>query len=165
MRKISILLLSVNLLGSAKQASAQAMGHNYKTAIGFKFYPTAFTIKHFFKPNLAIEGLGYVWRDGTRATALFEWHGPFKGAPGLKWYAGVGAHVDFWNDGYKRNRRRDDPYYNHRAASGVDGVFGLDYKFRGAPINLSLDWQPSVTFIGDHFVNPDWVGVAVRFAF
>ena len=25
---------------------------------------------------------------------------------------------------------------------GVDGVLGLDYKVKGAPIDVSLDWRP-----------------------
>jgi hypothetical protein len=32
---------------------------------------------------------------------------------------------------------------------GIDGVLGLDYKFNGAPINVSIDWQPSFEF-GDY---------------
>jgi hypothetical protein len=152
--------LVLTSLGIAQCTHAQATGSTYKTAIGFKFYPTAVTVKHFVKSDAAIEGLAYFWKDGFRATGLYEWHGNIKGANGLKWYVGGGAHFDAWNDEYKD---RNDP--DGKVAAGLDGVLGLDYKFRGAPINMSLDWQPSVTFIGASYSNADWVGVSFRFAF
>ena len=154
------LLVAAALVGLAHTAGAQATGSTYKTALGFKFSPTAVTVKHFVKSNAAIEGLAYFWRDGFRATGLYEWHDDIKGARGLQWYVGGGAHVDFWYDEY---RNRFNP--SGRAAAGLDGVIGLDYKFNGAPINLSLDWQPSVTFIGANYNSVDWLGVAVRFTF
>jgi hypothetical protein len=48
------------------------------------------------------------------------------------------THIDTWNEKY-----RESYHPEGRAAAGLDGVLGLDYKFKGAPINLSLDWQPS----------------------
>jgi hypothetical protein len=159
MRKLIIIAAIPALFFIAEKANAQATGSTYKTAVGFKFYPTAVTIKHFVKSNAAIEGLGYFWSNGFRATGLYEWHGNFTGAPGLKWYVGGGAHIDTWNEKY-----RDEYSPEGSAAAGLDGVLGLDYKFKGAPINLSLDWQPSVTFIGAHYSTTDWVGVAIRFA-
>lgn len=144
---------------TAEKANAQATGYAYKTAVGFKFQPSAVSIKHFVKSNAAIEGLGYFWRNGFRATGLYEWHGNINGAAGLKWYVGGGAHIDSWNDKYRGEYHPDG-----RAAAGMDAVLGLDYKFKGAPINLSLDWQPSITFIGANYSSADWVGVAIRFA-
>ena len=47
---------------------------------------------------------------------------------------------------------------------GIDGVLGLDYKFKDAPINISLDWQPSVTLIGASS-SPAYGGIAVRYTF
>jgi hypothetical protein len=161
MRKISLLfLLIAGMVAVQTTASAQATGSTYKTAIGFKFSPTAITVKHFVKENAALEGLGYFWKDGFRLTGLYEWHGNIKGAAGLKWYVGGGAHIDLWDNDYRNNHNGDG-----KAAFGLDGVLGLDYKFKGAPINLSLDWQPSVTFANDNYSNVDWVGVAIRFAF
>jgi hypothetical protein len=80
-------IVAICLLGiSAVQA--QSMGSDYKTALGFKVYPGAISIKHFTKSNVAIEGLGYFWNYGSRITGLYEFHGNVNGAPGLKWYAG-----------------------------------------------------------------------------
>jgi hypothetical protein len=71
---------------------------------------------------------------------------------GLQWYFGPGAHVGFYNGKY------GDGVY-----AGVDGVLGLDYKIRSAPINISIDWQPSFEFgDGRGFVG-SWGGIGIRY--
>ena len=59
-------------------AKAQSIGSDYKTALGVKFYPGAISIKNFFKPNKAIEGLAYFYADGVRFTGLYEIHGDIE---------------------------------------------------------------------------------------
>lgn len=152
---VSILLLSKNIL------LAQNLGSDYKTALGFKFYPGAVSIKHFVKDNAALEGLAYFWNYGARVTGLYEFHGDFSGAKGLKWYAGGGAHVGFWNDKWKNAF----PARESGVALGIDGVVGLDYKFTGAPINVSLDWQPSFNLVGYNYFEGGWGGLAIRYTF
>jgi len=151
------------------EVEAQPKGYNYKTAIGVKFYPGAISIKHFIKKDAALEGLLYFWEHGFRITGLYEFHGNINGAPGLKWYVGPGAHIGFWNDRWRE--RYEDDYYRYRTYHGsyfgIDGVLGLDYKFKGAPINMSIDWQPSFNFgEGPHdyygFYS-GWGGFAIRY--
>ena len=48
---------------------------------------------------------------------------------------------------------------------GIDGIIGLDYKIKGAPINVCLDWQPSFNFIGYNYFEGGWGGIGVRYAF
>jgi hypothetical protein len=144
--------------------SAQSMGRTYKTALGVKFSPGAVSLKHFTRanPKMALEGLGYFWDYGTRLTALLEFHQPISGAPGLQWYVGPGAHLGFWNTRWKDRYRRDGGTY-----FGVDGVLGLDYKFNKAPINASVDWQPSFSFgdgEGYGFLG-NWGGISLRYTF
>ena len=143
------LLFSTNAFSQSKSSksknfSSYATGYDYTTAIGFKFYPGAITVKHFVNNKAALEGLLYFWNYGSRITGLYEFYGPIKGAPGLKWYVGPGAHIGFWNN---RWREYQGNYYvvneYHGSYFGLDGVLGLDYKFKAAPINISLDWQPS----------------------
>ena len=74
---------------------------------------------------------------------------------------GPGAHIQFWNDDWRRNNPNDDD----GVAIGIDGVLGLDYKIGGAPINLSLDWQPSFNFVGKTYFEGGWGGFAIRFTF
>mgnify|MGYP003531242296 CR=1 FL=1 len=159
MKRFSAICLFTGFLFFSQSANSQAMGGQYKTALGLRFSPTAITLKHFTSKQTALEGLLSFWKDGVRFTGLYEWHGPIAGADGLKWYVGGGPHVDFWDNGY-RNRNNG----NGGAGLGVTGVLGLDYKFVKAPINLALDWMPNVTFIGGNYTNLNWVGLSVRFA-
>ncbi len=142
-------------------AKSQSMGYEYKTALGVKFYPGGISLKSFIQTNKAIEGLGYFYTDGVRFTGLYEIHRDINGAPGLKWYVGPGAHIGFWSDSWKRH------YPNRDAgiAVGVDGVIGLDYKFKDAPINVSLDWQPSFNFVGYNYFEGGWGGLGIRYTF
>ncbi len=157
MKRLMIVVLALIVLN---RADGQSMGTTYRTALGVKFYPGAISIKHFTQPNRALEGLGYFWNYGFRFTGLYEIHGDINGAPGLKWYVGPGAHIGFWNNDWKRRYpSRDDG-----VAIGVDGVLGLDYKVKGAPINLSIDWQPSFNIAGYSYFS-SWGGFGIRYTF
>ncbi len=142
-------------------AQAQNNGSNYQTALGVKMYPGAISVKHFTQKGRALEGLGYISNDGFRLTGLYELHFPITGAEGLQWYVGGGGHIGVWSDNWKSR-------YPSRAdgiAIGVDGVLGLDYKIKGAPLNLSFDWQPSFNFIGYNYFEGGWGGLAIRYTF
>lgn len=146
---------------TALTALSQNTGHSYRTALGVKFYPAGITLKHFVQTNRALEGIGYFWEDGLRITGLYEIHGDFNGAPGLKWYVGPGAHIQFWNQKWKDRY----PTRDNGVAIGIDGVLGLDYKINGAPLNLSIDWQPSFNFVGYSYFEGGWGGFAIRYTF
>ena len=151
------LLLLVAMALVIKVATAQ----DYNTAVGFKFYPGAISIKHFTEGNKAVEGLAYFWNYGNRFTGLYEIHGDIQEVNGLKWYIGPGAHIGFWNDTWKTNY----PSRSSGVAIGVDGVLGLDYKLKDAPINISIDWQPSLNIIGYSYFESGWGGLGIRYAF
>lgn len=156
MKRVLIAILVLGIM--ATKANGQAMGNDYRTALGVKFYPGAITLKHFVRSNRALEGILYFPNYGVRFTALYEIHGDIEGARGLKWYVGPGAHIGFWTDGW----RKKHPNRPDGMAIGVDGVLGLDYKINKAPLNLSVDWQPSFNFIGyNHFSS--WGGFAIRY--
>jgi hypothetical protein len=89
---------------------------------------------------------------------LYEIQGNFADATGLKWYVGPGAHIGFY-DYYNDHHNHIDGVY-----VGIDGVLGLDYKFSGAPINLSIDWQPSFEF-GEYVGFSHWGGLGIRYTF
>ncbi len=79
---------------------------------------------------------------------------------GLKWYIGPGAHLAVWNTTWKEKYPGNNP-----TGLGIDGVLGLDYKFKGVPINISADWQPSFNFIGYNYFEGGWGGLAIRYTF
>lgn len=150
-----VILVMIIFIPFANQSlQGQAEGNSYKTAIGVKFYPTGVTFKTFMKSNLAFEAIGYFWDRGTRITGLFEYHYNISSNGNLKWYVGPGAHVGFYKPAF----------FNGGTSFGVDGVLGLDYKFPGIPINVSLDWQPSFEF-GDYDGFQNWGGIGLRLAF
>jgi len=158
MKKIILIATALFIFISSEAQSKSTNSSSYHTALGVKFYPGAITLKSFFTGNNAGELIGFFWNRGIRITGLYEIHGDFNDAPGLKWYIGPGAHIGFY-DYYKNNNHIDGTYF------GIDGVLGLDYKFNGAPINLSIDWQPSFEF-GDYvgFIG-NWGGIGVRYTF
>jgi hypothetical protein len=156
-----ILLVSIVLFGAfSLKAQQMNTGSDYKTALGVKVYPGAISLKHFVSKN-AIEALGYIYSDGFRLTGLYEVHDNISGVEGLKWYVGGGAHLGIWSDAWKNKY----PYREGGLAIGVDGVLGLDYKIKGAPLNLSFDWQPSFNLIGYNYFEGGWGGLAIRYTF
>ena len=160
MKRFVALLALVALL-TVNRAEAQSMGSSYRTAIGAKFWPGGLTIKHFMRSDRALEGIAYFWGHGFRFTGLYEFHGDINGAPGLKWYVGPGAHIGVYNDHYWRH----DRYYEDGSASfGVDGVLGLDYKFKGAPIAMSLDINPYFELLHHPYADI-WGGLGFKFTF
>ena len=154
--KKNLLLLSLLYL-LVTGVNAQSMGRTYKTALGIKVWDGGgVTFKTFLIPKNALEITGYFYRYGSRITGLYEIHNKVAGAPGLKWYIGPGAHIGFYS--YKG-------YYGDKAVAGVDGVLGLDYKINRAPIDLSIDWQPSFEFADDRGFSGSWGGVGIRYTF
>jgi hypothetical protein len=154
---IATLIVFALAIGSAN-AQSNIGSTDYTTALGVKFYPGGVSLKHFVTDKNALEFIGYFWNRGTRITGLYEIHGDIENAGGLKWYIGPGAHIGFYNEKYNR-------IYGGRTFVGVDGVVGLDYKIKQAPINLSLDWQPSFEFGDGAGFNGNWGGFAVRYVF
>ena len=154
MRKLFLLAFSISIISITSQA--QNTGSTYKTALGVKVWDGGgISFKHFLNgSNNALELIGYFWNRGTRITGLYEIHGPINGATGLQWYIGPGAHVGFYNT-----------KYGDGAYIGIDGVLGLDYKFKGAPINMSLDWQPSFEFGDNRGFVSSWGGLGIRYTF
>ncbi len=135
--------------------SAQNKGQDYTTALGLKVFDGGgITLKHFISDRDALEGIGYFWNQGARITGLYELHFDINGAPGLKWYIGPGAHIGFYNT-----------KYGGGSVAGIDGVLGLDYKINNAPLNLSLDWQPTFEFGTGRGFSGNWGGFGIRYTF
>ena len=154
MKKFLLLTLLILSLHLVQAQSRSANGSSYTTALGVKVWDGAgISLKHFMSEKNAIEAVGYFYKHGFRLTGLYEIHGPIPGADGLKWYLGPGAHIGFYKPGYQ----------DHDVVIGVDGVIGLDYKFKGVPINMSLDWQPAFEFT-EGFVG-SWGGLGIRYTF
>jgi hypothetical protein len=149
----SILLACLFLVNNANAQKAERP--IYRTAIGVKVVPFAVTLKAFVgQRNRALEFLAD-FNNGFRLTGLYEFHGNLNGPKSLKWYVGIGAHGGYYD--------KDD---ENGISSGFDGTIGLDYKFHHLPLNISMDWQPSLelTTPSTEF-QAGRGGISVRFAF
>ncbi len=130
-------------------------GNGYSTGLGLRAgSPSGVTIKHFFKPSIAVEGIvGTNFnRRGINLTVLIEKHGTAFQTRGLQWYYGLGGHVSSYSGSYyydwyydKKGRRRYyDDYDNGTRfwGLGIDGVLGLEYQFQELPFTLGVDAKP-----------------------
>jgi hypothetical protein len=150
---ISILVLFTFINSQAQSHSVNSS--SYRTALGVKVWDGGgISLKHFVYEDNALEGVLYFWNRGWRITGLYEIHGHFSDATGLQWYIGPGAHIGFYNT-----------KFGNGSFVGLDGVLGLDYKFSGAPINMSLDWQPSFEFGDNRGFVGSWGGLGIRYTF
>ena len=154
MRKTLVAAVALFFVFTSQAQSSSAHSTDYRTALGVKIWDGGgISLKHFFDKN-AGELIGYFWYRGVRFTGLYEIHFDISGAPGLKWYVGPGGHIGFYND-----------KYGGGGFVGIDGVLGLDYKINSAPINLSLDWQPSLEFGAARGFTGGWGGLGIRYTF
>jgi hypothetical protein len=155
MKRVFLPALLVIMTLSAAAQNKTANSTTYKTAFGVKVWNGGgLTLKTFISEKNALEFIGFFNGDGTRITGLYEIHGDLNTETNLKWYIGPGAHVGF----YKINDKS-------QSFIGVDGVIGVDYKFKNLPLNLSLDWQPTFEFGSGRGFFGNWGGFGIRYTF
>jgi hypothetical protein len=155
-----ILLATILLITTACYSQENVTttgGPEYQRALGVKLSAgAAVTYKQFVANTKALEAEAMFFSEGIRLVGLYEFHFyNIPGVDGLSWYAGPGAHVGFY--------RPRDKSFNTAADIGIDGVIGLDYKIKNIPINLSLDWQPSISLLGNAGLMPQFGGLAIRY--
>jgi len=141
-----IIFLSLFTILSIFSLEAQ----QYKTAVGARLgYPFSASIKHYVSENHAVEA--YV---GTRGYSSYRWanvsvayhvHKPLEIeelGESFRWYYGVGGSAYFWswNDGFLDR--------SANTSFGVQGYVGLEYTFKNIPLNITVDWVPSVFING-----------------
>jgi hypothetical protein len=139
-RTFILLLLSLAFLASSKLAHGQV----YRTAIGARLgYPVSASIKHFISEESALEAYAgirpYYRYFGVNASLAYLYHQPIDAVDNLQWYVGGGGSVFFYNYSYLNDFAS--------IGFGVNGYLGLDYVIDDYPINLTVDWVPSI-FLG-----------------
>jgi hypothetical protein len=175
MKKSSLMALVAGMMMAfASQTQAQEVTGTYKHAIGGRFgVANGITYKHFLNDSHAIDGI--INFQGNREFGLFKLiglytvHQPiaFLDFEGLTWYYGGGAGIGSYN--YKSQWRVDPQgvrtkIENQRGlAWSFDGVVGIDFKIPTAPINLSLDWKPTMELTPESGVRFDGIGLSIRF--
>ncbi|TWR25305.1 hypothetical protein FPZ42_11880 [Mucilaginibacter achroorhodeus] len=104
----------------------------------------AFTRNDYGQAELTFGG------DRTYLAAYYQYQGRIRNSGGLDWYLGIGPQLGFGHG--------NTDFY-------IRPMAGLDYKLRGAPLDLSFDWRPAF-YVGD---NSDFTaarfGLGFRFVF
>lgn len=117
---------------------------DYKTAVGGRLgYPLAASFKQFINDSHAFEVyVGARWYSGyswTSVSGAYLVHKPIDSVDGLNYYFGGGASVYFWSFG---NGIEFNGF--NTTSVGIQAYGGLDYKFEDLPLNISVDWIPTV---------------------
>lgn len=114
-------------------------GQEYKSAIGGKLgYGLIGSYKTFVSETSAIDLFaGINWWGGVSLGAYYEKHTPIPSLENLQWYWGAGGSFTHRNYGLFGVSGG----YNE---VGISGVIGLDYSFDDIPLNLSLDYAPTI---------------------
>ncbi len=160
MKRIIFLVSLLFIFTSANMLQAQA----YKSALGVRLSSAAASVnnsisfKQFISEKTAVEVL-FSFGDPVAIGALIELHKPLA-AEGLQYFYGAGAYLGF-KKVYNPNKQRNesDPQL------GGMGIIGLDYKFSGIPLNISLDWKPELNLVSDINFEPAAIGLSARFTF
>jgi len=140
----------------------------YQTAIGIRVGGTSgATVKHFFRPATAVEGILGTFGNGFSLTGLVEKNAQAFDVVGLNWYYGGGAHIAFYNGNHHYNVYGRDLHYrdSHDVGIGINGIIGLEYILPDdIPVAFSLDFKPFIEIDsdGDVGVAPD-LALGIKF--
>ena len=152
--KITLILfcfISVAIVSKAQSDYTQALGLKFPEGLAISY-------KKFVTNKNYIEADAILWEKGFKAVGLYEFNFPIDAVEGLHWFVGPGAHIGFWRSDYIKNA-------NSSIDLGIDGIIGFDYKFKNYPLNISLDWQPSIVLLGNNGLAPSNGGLGIRYTF
>lgn len=116
-------------------------------------------------PAIAVQ-LHYLFRKSLNKVAG-------ESASGLEWYLGVGGqlrnHVYYYNYRYKVKGSNNWVYVGEERINnfdlGVDGVIGLEYRFKDAPISVFGDVTLFMEVLDDPFLFSFQGGIGLRYNF
>jgi len=100
-------------------------------------------------------------------------HKDVKNAAGLKWYYGAGVQLRLmsyrYNYRYKLENGPDWIVVSDQRVTetdfGVDGVIGLEYKIKNAPVSLFVDGTLFMEIVDDPFIFMPQFGIGGRYTF
>jgi hypothetical protein len=138
-----IILSALMLVGLAFNMQAQDISKN---ALGLRLgnndgFGGEISYQRGLSENNRLE-LDLGWRnsnniDALKLAGLYQWVWNIDN--GFNWYAGVGAGFGSWN--YNFNGTKNNGSFLFAA-----GDIGVEYTFKEAPIQLSLDLRPELYF-------------------
>lgn len=158
-----LFLTAIALFGFSFMAQAQNISKN---ALGLRIgdndgFGMEVSYQRGLSKNNRLE-LDLGWRsnnhvDAFKLVGTYQWVWNIEG--GFNWYAGVGAGVGSWS--YDHHGVKDSGSF-----ALVAGQIGIEYNFREAPIQLSLDIRPELYFNDDYKddIGPD-IALGIRYRF
>lgn len=148
----SLLVLIVSVVGYSQA---------YRTGIGVRLgNSNGVTVKHFISNQGALEGILSTRWGGFNFTGMYEHQYQIGSVQNFYWFIGAGGHAGVW-DGDPNPWFEDN---NDHVVIGADGIIGMEYTLKNAPLNFGLDWKPSINLIEDTGFWGDEFGLSVRFA-
>lgn len=167
---VFIILLSLNATAQ-KTITPSINSYEYRNALGLRAgETTGFTYKHKFNRASAFEAILGANPYFIGVTGLYENY--FNtGTSGLNLYFGGGAHINSGNSSYReyywyRNNEYIIVRRSNATAIGIDGIFGIEYKFNLIPLAISSDIKPFIegNNYGDTYFTLD-PSIGVKFTF
>jgi len=135
---------------------------NYDSAAGLRLgVPLSISYKKIINENKALEGyIGTRGKGGYRyinITGTYNIIQPIDIASieELYYYYGVGVSIYSWS--YKE----DGP--NQSVTPGFQGQLGLEYTFTDRPINLTLEWTPTIFLSNEFNTFKPYLSIGVRY--
>lgn len=152
MRKLLTIVLATVAFG-IMNSNAQT-SYTAAVGLGLDFGDGATLVgpsgKYFFTEEHAGQAELLFGNSVTFIQLMYEYHGEFAGAEGLRWYAGGGPSFGFTSGD---------------SAIGLRPLVGLDFKIDNAPLAFSFDWRPSIFFEDGSSFEPARFGMGFRYAF
>lgn len=139
------LLILVAVMGFAFAASAQSNAIGLRLGYGNEIsYQTAMGSNRLEVDLGSLDALLYHYNwNFLSLTGTYQWT---FGLPvdGLGWYVGPGVMAGFYLSDYADSKGLN---------IGIGGIIGLDYKFAGIPLQLSIDARPMYSVVHPKYFN------------
>jgi len=156
MNKLPVLLFTFLIILFSNQCLTVAK--NYDKAIGIRGgLLSGISYKQFISSDNALE----FYVTGNKHTLYlageYEFYNNTKYSS-LDWYYGGGIYSSFYeHDSSEKSE------INGGMVIGVNGILGIEYNFKKIPLNISLDWNPSVNLVGGVGFLADRGAISIRY--
>jgi len=139
-------LLGLLFMGSMHFVNAQEIGVRFGDVTGNDVAVDAVFSAGKFSRIHADVSFG---NGGVGVEALYDFIYRPLGSESFNWYMGAGPSA-FIGDDFQL---------------GLSGEVGLEYRFKGAPIAIGVDWRPTLWVLEDTDFHAGGFGLNVRFVF
>jgi hypothetical protein len=152
------------LFGALLGSSFFAVGQANERAVGLRWaYGSGFSFREMMTDKHAVEGIFTARWGGVALTGLFQRHHQVASVDGMFWYYGGGLHMGV----HRRSniRPNDNPALEKAMLNvGADLIVGIGYRFNQFPVDLTLDFKPTISFTTTEWV-PETFGLTGRWRF